>query len=49
MPLEDAVAEVVRHRGTQFDPAAVDALLRLDRARVRALLQLDRDRVISLV
>jgi hypothetical protein len=49
MPLEDAVAEVVRHRGTQFDPRAVDALLQLDRAQVRALLQLDRERVISLV
>lgn len=49
MPLEDAVAEVVRHRGTQFDPLAVDALLRLDPARVAELLQLDRERVISLV
>lgn len=49
MPLEDAVAEVIRHRGTQFDPAAVDALLQLDRALVAGLLQLDRERVISLV
>ena len=49
MPLEDAVAEVLRHRGTQFDPAAVDALLQLDRAHVASLLQLDRERTISLV
>lgn len=49
MPLEDAVAEVLRHSGTQFDPRAVDALLSLDRARVAALLQLDRARTVSLV
>jgi len=53
MPLEDAVAEVVRHSGTQFDPRAVTALLGLDRQQVAALLQLDRQRdrqrVISLV
>lgn len=53
IPLEDAVAEVVRHRGTQFDPGAVDALLRLDRDLVARLLQVDRDRsrnkVITLV
>jgi HD-GYP domain-containing protein (c-di-GMP phosphodiesterase class II) len=49
MPLEDAVAEVVRHSGTQFDPQAVEALLGLDRQQVSALLQLDRRRVVSLV
>jgi HD-GYP domain-containing protein (c-di-GMP phosphodiesterase class II) len=49
MSLEDAVEEVQRHSGTQFDPVAVDALLALDRARVRQLLQLDRARVITLV
>jgi ribonuclease P protein subunit RPR2 len=42
IPLEEAIAEVVRHRGTQFDPAAVDALLSLDRTLVAQLLQLDR-------
>jgi HD-GYP domain-containing protein (c-di-GMP phosphodiesterase class II) len=40
--LEEAMAEVVRNRGTQFDPAAVDALLSLDKALVSQLLQLDR-------
>lgn len=49
MPLEDAVIEVVRHSGTQFDPVAVDALYRLDRTLVAELLQLDRQRVITLV
>jgi ribonuclease P protein subunit RPR2 len=49
MPLEEAVAEVVRHSGTQFDPHAVQALLGLDRAQVANLLQLDRQRVVSLV
>ncbi|MCU1600227.1 MAG: hypothetical protein JWO22_936, partial [Frankiales bacterium] len=49
MPLEDAVIEVVRHSGTQFDPVAVDALYRLDRALVADLLELDRQRVITLV
>jgi hypothetical protein len=49
IPLEQALAEVVRHSGTQFDPRAVEALCRLDRTRVAQLLQLDRDRVISLV
>jgi HD-GYP domain-containing protein (c-di-GMP phosphodiesterase class II) len=28
LPLEDALAELRRHAGTQFDPAVVDALLR---------------------
>ncbi|MGZ6827408.1 MAG: HD-GYP domain-containing protein [Mycobacteriales bacterium] len=49
MALEDAVEEVQRHSGTQFDPAAVEALLALDRGLVARLLQLDRARVISLV
>jgi ribonuclease P protein subunit RPR2 len=49
MDLEQAVAEVVRHSGTQFDPAAVDALLQLDRSVVSTLLELDRERVASLV
>ena len=31
MAREDALAEVVRHRGTQFDASAVDALLALER------------------
>jgi hypothetical protein len=43
--LEDAIAEVVRHSGTQFDPAAVDALLGLDRAVVGRLLEVDRQRI----
>jgi ribonuclease P protein subunit RPR2 len=45
MELDQAVAEVVRHRGTQFDPAAVDALLGLERPLVAQLLQLDRQRL----
>ncbi len=49
IPLEDALAEVVRHSGTQFDPVAVAALCRMDRERIAALLQLDRHRVITLV
>ncbi|MDP9182325.1 MAG: HD-GYP domain-containing protein [Actinomycetota bacterium] len=47
--LDLAIAEVVRHSGTQFDPAAVQALLGLDRALVAELLQVDRERVVSLV
>jgi hypothetical protein len=47
--LEDAIVEVVRHSGTQFDPRAVEALCRMDRTRVAQLLQLDRNRVVSLV
>ncbi|MCW2598512.1 MAG: hypothetical protein JWM02_341 [Frankiales bacterium] len=47
--LEDALEELVRHSGTQFDPQAVAALLQLDRGRVAELLQLDRARVVSLV
>lgn len=46
--LDDAIAEVVRHSGTQFDPGAVEALLGLDRAVVARLLQVDRVRVASL-
>jgi HD-GYP domain-containing protein (c-di-GMP phosphodiesterase class II) len=49
MPLDDAIAEVVRHSGTQFDPLAVEALCRLDRAVVAELLDLDRQRIITLV
>ena len=49
MSLEDAITEVVRYSGSQFDPAAVNALLQLDRRRVSELLELDRERVISLV
>jgi len=49
MPLDDAIAEVVRHSGRQFDPSAVEALLSLDRALVGSLLQLDRARTVSLV
>jgi len=45
IPLEQAVAEVVRHSGTQFDPGAVEALLRLDRSLVARLLELERQRV----
>ncbi|MCU1593680.1 MAG: hypothetical protein JWO12_1072 [Frankiales bacterium] len=47
--LEDAIEEIQRHSGSQFDPQAVEALLALDRATIAQLLQLDRDRVISLV
>jgi len=49
MPFTEALEEVVRCSGRQFDPAAVDALLALDRGRVEELLQLDRERVITLV
>jgi hypothetical protein len=49
MDLDEAIGEVVRNSGSQFDPAAVDALLQLDRALVSQLLELDRERVISLV
>ena len=49
MPLDDAIVEVVRHSGTQFDPLAVEVLCRMDRGVVRDLLQLDRQRTISLV
>jgi HD-GYP domain-containing protein (c-di-GMP phosphodiesterase class II) len=37
MGREQAIAEVVRHRGTQFDAAVVDALVALEHPRaVRA-------------
>lgn len=29
MPVEDAIAELVKHRGAQFDPAVVDAFARI--------------------
>jgi HD-GYP domain-containing protein (c-di-GMP phosphodiesterase class II) len=29
LPREEAVAELLRNRGTQFDPAVVDALVAL--------------------
>jgi hypothetical protein len=44
--LDEAVGEVVRHSGTQFDPSAVRALLGLDRALVAQLLEVDRHHVV---
>ncbi len=45
MPLEEAIAEVQRHAGTQFDPMAVEAMLTLDEQKLIELLRLDgRDR-----
>jgi HD-GYP domain-containing protein (c-di-GMP phosphodiesterase class II) len=38
MPLETALAEIRRGRGTQFDPALADALLRIGDGRLRSLL-----------
>jgi ribonuclease P protein subunit RPR2 len=49
LTLDEAIEEVIAHSGSQFDPAAVDALLGLDRARITELLQLPRNRVITLV
>ena len=49
MSLDEALEEVVRHSGAQFDPQAVHALLKLDRERIAVLLNLDRHRVITLV
>jgi hypothetical protein len=49
MTLDEAIAEVVLHRGSQFDPLAVDALLHLDPALIASLLHLDRERVVILV
>jgi ribonuclease P protein subunit RPR2 len=49
MSLDEAIVEVVRHSGTQFDPLAVEVLCRMDRGVVAELLQLDRDRVLTLV
>ena len=34
MEREEALEELVRHRGTQFDPGVVDAMLSLDRSRL---------------
>ena len=36
LPREEAVAELVRNRGTQFDPAVVDALVALATRDTRA-------------
>lgn len=49
MSLTEALEEVVRHSGAQFEPRAVQALLKLDRERIAVLLNLDRHRVITLV
>jgi ribonuclease P protein subunit RPR2 len=38
-PYDAALAEIRRHAGTQFDPAVVDALERLDPAKVEPLLE----------
>ena len=43
MSLEEAVEEVRRGSGTQFDPMAVEAMLTLDEARLIELLRLDHD------
>ena len=43
MDLEEAYAELRRFAGTQFDPAAVEALLSLPVEKVQELLQLGRD------
>jgi hypothetical protein len=45
IPLEHAIAEVVRHSGSQFDPRAVEALVAMDRRDVARLLEDDRHRV----
>ena len=50
LSLTAALDELDRHAGTQFDPAAVDALRRLDPDLLRHLLRLEQRRtVISLV
>src|SRR4051794_17136512 len=41
MPLDEAIAEVQRHAGTQFDPMAVEAMLTLDEKTLIELLRLD--------
>src|SRR3954463_13925309 len=41
MPLDEAIAEVQRHAGTQFDPMAVEAMLTLDEKLLIELLRLD--------
>ena len=42
MALDEAYDELQRHSGTQFDPAAVEALMTLPVERVQQLLQLGR-------
>lgn len=38
---EEALAEIIRHRGTQFDPDIVDALIRVyERGRLNGLIQI---------
>jgi hypothetical protein len=49
VPLGEAIEEITRCSGAQFDPAAVQALLALDRRVVAELLQLDRDFATTLV
>jgi hypothetical protein len=44
MPLEQAIEEVQRHAGTQFDPMAVEAMLTLDFERLKQLLRLNGER-----
>ena len=44
MSLDEAIAEVQRHAGTQFDPMAVEAMLTLPEARLIELLRLTGDR-----
>jgi ribonuclease P protein subunit RPR2 len=41
MPLDEAIAEVKRSSGTQFDPMAVEAMLTIDEDRLIKLLRLD--------
>jgi ribonuclease P protein subunit RPR2 len=43
IPLEQALEELKRNAGTQFDPMAVEALLSLQAERVQALLRLGRE------
>ena len=41
MSLDEAIAEVQRSSGTQFDPMAVEAMLTLDEQHLIELLRLD--------
>jgi len=41
MPLDEAIEEVKRSAGTQFDPMAVEAMLTLDEQRLIELLRLN--------